>query len=390
MAEIAENYKSETHTVEEPSWDEARLSLEISEKGIFYNPEEIKKIREKIGLSTHFFEGENLPEFYLPNGNVVNGRLTQITPYSIVIEGDKPILYAKRIPVGEIVFQNSSSILTGSLNGINKVLAKLSETAGNTILNPVWHLKVLPPVLLILAWESASRLGYLKPLILPAPTAILKAFYSQLASGELEQHIGISLYRIFKGYVVGAGLGLQLGILIGISKKFDYATSLVLNFLRPIPMFAWMPLIILWLGVTEATKTSIIAIGCFWPVLLNVIDAIKSVDKKYLEVARILEKNKHQVLTKVVFPSALPQIITGLRIGMGMAWMAVVAAEVIASTSGIGFMLTYSREMWQPDITFVGIFSIGIIGLIIENAFSFIEHRLIKWRVNNGSSVRKR
>ena len=149
-----------------------------------------------------------------------------------------------------------------------------------------------------------------------------------------------------------------------------------------------MPLIILWLGISETTKTSIIAIGCFWPVLLNVIAGVKSVDKKYLEVASILEKNRYQTLVKVVLPSALPSIFTGLRIGIGMAWGAVVAAEVIASTSGIGFLLMYSREMWQPDITFVGTFSIGIIGLLIERLFKYIEDHLIKWNVNNTGNKR--
>jgi len=265
---------------------------------------------------------------------------------------------------------------------------KIISTANKTIFNKYWLIKVIPPILLIIGWEMASRFGYLKPLILPAPSAILKAAYLQIESGELFHHLGISLVRITKGYAAGAGLGLALGLLIGIFKRFDLATSLLLNFLRPIPMFAWMPLIILWLGISETTKTSIIAIGCFWPVLLNVIAGVKSVDKKYLEVASILEKNRYQTLVKVVLPSALPSIFTGLRIGIGMAWGAVVAAEVIASTSGIGFLLMYSREMWQPDITFVGTFSIGIIGLLIERLFKYIEDHLIKWNVNNNSNKR--
>ena len=265
---------------------------------------------------------------------------------------------------------------------------KIISTANKTIFNKYWLIKVIPPILLIIGWEMASRFGYLKPLILPAPSAILKAAYLQIESGELFHHLGISLVRITKGYAAGAGLGLALGLLIGIFKRFDLATSLLLNFLRPIPMFAWMPLIILWLGISETTKTSIIAIGCFWPVLLNVIAGVKSVDKKYLEVASILEKNRYQTLVKVVLPSALPSIFTGLRIGIGMAWGAVVAAEVIASTSGIGFLLMYSREMWQPDITFVGTFSIGIIGLLIERLFKYIEDHLIKWNVNNTGNKR--
>jgi sulfonate transport system permease protein len=266
------------------------------------------------------------------------------------------------------------------------VIPKIIRTAQNTIFNLSWinsvYLKVLVPVTLLVLWEVACREGFLKPLILPAPTAIAKAFVVQIESGDLFRDIGISLLRIIQGYAIGAFFGLTIGILIGIFKRIDQATSVVLSFLRPIPIFAWLPVIILWLGIDEITKVIIIALGCFWPILLNVIAGIKNVDKKYLEVARILEKNRYQTLIKVVFPSALPSIFTGLRIGIGMAWMCVVAAEMIAATSGIGFLISYSREMLQPDVMFVGVFSIGIVGLIIDRIFKLLEQHFIKWNAN--------
>jgi len=266
------------------------------------------------------------------------------------------------------------------------VIKNITKTAKNTIFNLSWldsvYLKILVPAILLVTWESACRLGYLKPLILPSPTAIVQAFERLIKSGELFRHLGISLFRILQGYALGAFFGITLGILIGIFKRIDQGSSVVISFLRPIPIFAWIPVIILWLGIDESTKVTIIALGCFWPILLNVMAGIKHVDKKYLEVARILEKSPYQTLVKVILPSALPSIFTGLRVGIGMAWMCVVAAEVIASTSGIGFLISYSREMLQPDVMFVGVFSIGIVGLIIDRIFKLLEMHFIKWNVN--------
>ncbi|MDR1810193.1 MAG: ABC transporter permease subunit, partial [Prevotella sp.] len=120
----------------------------------------------------------------------------------------------------------------------------------------------------------------------------------------------------------------------------------------------------------------------FWPVLINVIDGIRNVDRKYLEVANILEKNKFQVLAKVVLPSALPNIFTGLRVGIGIAWMCVVGAELIAASSGIGYLIMYSRELLQSDVMYVGVFSIGLTGFLIDKLLQLVERKLLKWNIN--------
>jgi sulfonate transport system permease protein len=203
-----------------------------------------------------------------------------------------------------------------------------------------------------------------------------------IKSGELFKHLGISIYRVIQGYLLGATLGILIGILIGLFKVAEEAFSLIFGLLRPIPIIAWMPVLILWLGIDEASKITVIAIGSFWPVLLNVVDGIKNVDKKYLEVARILEKSKFDTLIKIVLPSALPSIFTGLRVGIGIAWMCVVGAELIAASSGIGYLIMYSRELLQSDVMFVGVFSIGITGLLIDWLLKIIELRLLRWNVN--------
>lgn len=254
------------------------------------------------------------------------------------------------------------------------------------ISDPQWLqyslIRIVVPIVLLTGWEIASRLGYIKPIILPSPSAIILAFEDIIKSGELFQHLGISIARVLQGFAIGAFVGIVLGIVIGLFKKIDQALSILLGVLRPIPIMAWIPVLILWMGIDEASKITVIAIGSFWPVLVNVIDGIKNVDRKYLEVARILEKNKFQILTKVVFPAALPNIFTGLRIGIGIAWMCVVAAEMIAATSGIGYLIMYSRELLQSDVMFVGVFSIGLTGVLIDRLLKLVEVKVLKWNVN--------
>lgn len=237
-------------------------------------------------------------------------------------------------------------------------------------------------VIIIAFWEIASQTGFVRKSILPPPSRIMKTFVSILMSGELMGHIGISILRVLEGFVIGAILALIVGVLCGLYKKVDDYLSLIIGFLRPIPVLAWTPLLILWLGIDEASKIALIAIGTFWTVLLNVVAGIKGTDNKLLEVAAILEKDKKTLLFKVILPSALPSIFTGMRSGIDMAWRSVVGAEMIAASRGIGFLITYSREISQPDVMIVGMICIGIIGIIIEKLLKIAEKRLLKWNMN--------
>jgi sulfonate transport system permease protein len=237
------------------------------------------------------------------------------------------------------------------------------------------------PVLLLAVWELSGRLGWVRPTLLPPPSDIFRTFLRLLLSGELFHHLGISIWRVLQGYLAGAAAGIFIGVLCGLYRKADTALALMLGLLRPIPVIAWVPVFILWMGIDEASKITVIAVGSFWPVLINVVDGIRNVDGKYLEVARILEKSKYQVLTKVVFPSALPSIFTGLRVGIGIAWMCVVGAELIAASSGIGYLIMYSRELLQSDVMYVGVFSIGVTGFLIDRLLLLLEKSLLKWNV---------
>lgn len=248
--------------------------------------------------------------------------------------------------------------------------------------------KVVPilfPVITIGIWQFLSYYGYLSPLILPSPVDIFKTFIEMIKTGELQKNMIISIFRVLKGFVIGSTIAVSLGIVIGLSKKVESAISFTLSFLRPIPIIAWLPVLILWLGIGEASKVTVIAIGTFWPVLLNTIQGIKFVDKKFLEVAKIFRKNKVETISKVIIPGALPQIFTGIRVGISAAWMCVVGAELIASTSGIGFQIMYARELLQSKQMFVGVFSIGIVGLLIDKIIKIVERWVLAWNQNINS-----
>ncbi len=238
---------------------------------------------------------------------------------------------------------------------------------------------LLLPFLLISLWQWLSYLGLLRPTLLPSPLTITQTGWDLLKTGELEKHLVISLIRVFQGFLIGAGLGLILGLALGLSEKLRQATQLLTEFLRPIPTIAWVPILILWMGIDEGSKITVIAIGSFWPVFLNTIQGVRQTDPHYLEVARVLEKPRWVLLTRVVLPSALPSIFTGFRIGMGIAWASVVGAELIAASSGIGFMILYAREVSQPDVVLVGVAAIGLTGLAIDTLLQKLESALLKW-----------
>ena len=243
-------------------------------------------------------------------------------------------------------------------------------------------LPLVVPVLLLLTWEFLSTRGLIRTSILPAPSTVWQTALDMIKSGELINHLWTSILRVLQGFAVGGTLGLALGFLIGLSERVERSLVLITGLLRPIPIIAWVPVLILWMGIDEASKVTVIAIGSFWPVLLNVIHGIRNTDRKFIEVARVLEKGRISLWWHVILPSALPSIFTGVRIGIGIAWMSVIAAELIAASAGVGYLIMYPRELSQPDVMLVGVVSIGVTGLLIDVVIKRLEGRLLKWNVN--------
>ena len=238
---------------------------------------------------------------------------------------------------------------------------------------------VLLPVIFILFWQSAANMDVLDETLLPSPKAIGLSFLTLLRNGKLIAYILDSCRRVVIGFLIGGGLGLVLGTLLGLHRHAQTASSVILGFLQPIPPIALIPLFILWLGIGEASKIAIIAVGSFWSVLLNTEEGVRSADPELLELSVVLEKSRREVLRKVIFPSAIPYIITGMRLGFSRAWSCVVAAEMIAASSGLGYMIEFARNLSKPAMMFCGVALIGLIGLLIDVGMYRLQQKLVYW-----------
>ena len=233
---------------------------------------------------------------------------------------------------------------------------------------------------LIGVWQGLFHLGFLNPVLLPPPSQVTASFWVLLKSGDLLRHIGISMLRVLGGFGIAALLGLGLGIAIGLSRTLDRWTDLIIQVVKPIPPIAWIPLAILWFGIGEQSKVYIIFLGAFFPIIINTIDGIRQTDGKFVELARILAVPRLKFVRQVVLPGALPAIMTGLRVGLMVAWMCVVAAELIAASSGIGYLIMDARQLSQSDVVLVGMVSIGVVGKLMDSLIKRLEKRLINWK----------
>ncbi len=234
---------------------------------------------------------------------------------------------------------------------------------------------------ILAVWQALSQLGYIKPLILPPPSQVAMTFWELLISGAMARHVGISVLRVLEGFGIAALLGLSLGTAIGLSRTLDRLTDLVIQVVKPIPPIAWIPLAILWFGIGEQSKVYIIFLGAFFPIIINTIDGIRQTDHKFVEVARILEVPRLKFVRQVVIPGALPAIMTGIRVGLMVAWMCVVAAELIAAGSGVGYLIMDARQLSQSDVVLVGMITIGVIGKLMDSLIKRMEKLLIGWKV---------
>lgn len=236
---------------------------------------------------------------------------------------------------------------------------------------------------LILAWQFASKVWIpsIDPhmaVLMPAPTTIAKTAAGMIASGELFSHLLDSLRREAVAFAV-AIIAIPLGIAMGWWRPVYNQVSPIIEILRPIPPLAWIPLSILWFGLGDAQNEFIIFLGIFFPILVNTIVGVKNIDPSLIRAARSLGAPQYKVLSRVVLQGAMPQIITGIRIGLGVGWMALVAAELVGANSGLGFLINDARSMLRTDIIIVGMLTIGIVGLLIDVTIQIIGRRLMPW-----------
>lgn len=236
------------------------------------------------------------------------------------------------------------------------------------------------PAGLLLAWEILSRLGVFPPNLLPAPTAVLGTIWELTASGELVRHIGITLFRVFLGFGVGTLAATVMGALTGYSPIAHRYLDPLLQALRNIPSLAWVPLFILWLGILETSKVALIAVGVFFPVYLNLMSGIQGVDRKLVEVGKIYRLSQFQLIRRVFFPATLPAYIVGLRNGLSLGWMFVVAAELMGASQGLGFLLVDGQTTGRPAVILGSILLFAALGKLTDSLLDTLGKRVLHWQ----------
>jgi NitT/TauT family transport system permease protein len=245
---------------------------------------------------------------------------------------------------------------------------------------PSWLLGGAALVLIVLAWEAVARLQWVPALFLPAPTAVLGEALRMASSGELGRHLGVSLARVGLGFGLGAVVGTLLGLVLGSSRSLWAIGNPIIAATYPIPKIALLPLMILWLGIGEAPKVTMIALGVFFPVVINTYAGVQGTDPLMVKAARSHGAGPWQVVRKVVLPSALPTILAGYRLGAGIALLLVVSAEMINATAGIGFLILHSGDLMLTGKLMVGLATLSILGLASTWALRGLEAWLTPWK----------
>ena len=250
------------------------------------------------------------------------------------------------------------------------------------------------PALVVALWQTVAVLGWVNPQVLPSPWAVLQKWVAYLlplqpyaegnwfawaVSGELIGDAIGSMYRVVVGFVIGAGLALPLGLAMG-AKPGVYAWfNPLVQLLRPIPPIAYIPLSILWFGLGNPPAIFLIALGAFFPVLMNTIAGVRQVDGIYLRAARNLGASGRTMFLRVILPAAVPYILSGVRIGIGTAFIVVIVSEMIAVNNGLGFRILEAREYFWSDKIVADMISIGLLGLAIDVAMSKLNNHLLRW-----------
>lgn len=237
---------------------------------------------------------------------------------------------------------------------------------------------LLLPVIVIALWQVAANLKWISIYLIPSPKMIVTEAVKLVFSGRLWRNIRVSFARVLLGFLIGGSSGLLLGIFMGLYKTLNKLLTLFVSVLRPIPTIALIPVFILLLGIGEQSKYAIIAVGSFWSILLNTINGVDSTDQRLLQVAYAYKIPKYIQVFEIILPSALPSILTGVRLGMGAAWTSVIAAEMLAASKGIGYMINYARDNSQVSTMYVGVLTIGLIGLAIDRILILIQRYYLK------------
>lgn len=242
-----------------------------------------------------------------------------------------------------------------------------------------WRPFVLPLLLLVL-WQGVIAVGIFERSQLPAPFDVVLAAREMINRQELHIHIGASLVRVVQGFTLGSAIAIVLGLAVGLSREVESFVAPTLQAIRAVPSLAWVPLLILWMGIDEAPKITLVAIGVFFPVYTNLVAGIRGIDRKLIEVGHAYGLRTLELIQHILLPAALPSLSTGLRIGLAQGWLFLVAAELIAASRGLGFLLIDSQNTGRSDIIVLSIVLLALIGKASDWLLQRLEQRLLHWQ----------
>ena len=238
----------------------------------------------------------------------------------------------------------------------------------------------LLPLAIVALWWGLVAFGIFAAYQLPPPNVVFDAALGLWRRGLLQQDLIATVVRVAEGFALGSVVAILLATLTGLSRRAEDALEPTLQALRTVPTLAWAPLLLLWLGIDEPPKVTLVAIGAFFPVYVNLVSGITGVDRKLVEVARVFGLSQREIARRVVLPAALPELLTGLRLGATQAWLFVVVAEFFGSSRGLGFRLTDSQQSTRVDFMFVAIVALAILGKVTDALIRAVERRVLGWR----------
>lgn len=246
----------------------------------------------------------------------------------------------------------------------------------------VWG--VLTVLVLLALWEGLSRLGLLNPYHFPRPSKLAVTLWDLASTGfprgiTVWQHIGATVWRILQGYLLATVVAIPLGLIIGSASALDKATGALITFARSIATISLLPLAVAWFGVGELTRVLLIAYGCFWIIITNVIEGVKQVDPQLINAGRMLGANRNQIFRRVILPATLPRIFAGMKVALGIAFMVIVAVEMIGTSQGLGALIMEARTFYRSDAAIVGMVFIALFGFSLAKILDWVERTLLPW-----------
>lgn len=244
-------------------------------------------------------------------------------------------------------------------------------------------LSLVIPILLLAVWSIATVTELIPSYQLPSPIAVVETIVGLAQDGTLWSHLGITFSRVIIGSLIGTIIAVLLGSVVGFYSKAERLFDPIIQAFKSIPSLAWVPLFILWMGIGEPSKISLIAVGVFFPVYLNMVSGILNVDRKLIEVGKVYGLSHFELVRRIILPATFPSFFTGLRSGLGLGWMFVVAAELMGASQGLGYLLVIGQNSSSPDLIIASIFLFAIVGKCTDWLVKLVENKVLSWRDNS-------